>query len=207
MTGMLPAFDPATLTAFLAAGLLLNLTPGADVMFATASGAAGGWRAGIAAAAGIALGCLVHVALTALGLAAALRAQPLALDGLRWAGAAYLLVLAVQSWRAAPARAANGAGGIRRAVAQGFVTNVLNPKVALFILAFLPQFTDPARGAVWAQILVLGGLFILTGFVVTSAYGALAGRLAAVLHRRGRVLNRLAALVFGGLALRLVWSP
>ncbi|MHA6344457.1 LysE family translocator [Roseivivax sp. CAU 1761] len=192
------------LATSLLAGLALNLAPGADVMFALASGIQGGRRAGIAAAAGISLGCLVHAVLTALGAAAALAAVPWGLDALRWAGAAYLLWLAVSAWRAPPF--AGGQGGVvdpRRAVMRGLMTNVLNPKVALFVLAFLPQFADPARGAVWSQILVLGLLFSATAFGVTALYGGLAGLAQARLRRHGTWLGRIAAGVYAALALRV----
>ncbi|SFD90107.1 LysE family translocator [Roseivivax sediminis] len=202
MVGLLP--DAGTLLAFLGAALALNLTPGADVMFALASGAGGGRRVGVAAALGVSLGCLVHVALTAAGVAALLAAHPAAFDAIRYAGAAYLIWLAIRAWRAGPATGEAGARGIGRAVARGALTNVLNPKVALFILAFLPQFADPARGPVWAQMLALGGIFALTAFVVTAAYGAAGGALRHALARRARWLNRIAAAVFAGLAARLV---
>ncbi|SLN16082.1 Homoserine/homoserine lactone efflux protein [Roseivivax jejudonensis] len=201
MIALLP--DPAGLLGFLGAGLILNLTPGADVMFALASGARGGPRAGIAAALGVSLGCLFHVALTAGGVAALLAASPAAFDAIRYAGAAYLLWLAVRSWRAGLATAEARAGGGLAAIGRGALTNILNPKVALFILAFLPQFADPARGPVWAQLLLLGGLFALTAFFVTALYGAAGGALRTRLARRARLLNRIAAGVFAGLAARL----
>ena len=199
---MLPDFP--TLLTFLGAGLMLNLAPGADVMFALASGARGGPRAGIAAALGVSLGCLFHVALTALGVAALMAAQSGLLDLIRWAGAGYLAWLAWRAWQADPAARPVAQAGIRRAIRDGAVTNMLNPKVALFILAFLPQFADPARGAVAPQLLALGGLFAVTGFFVTAAYGALGGAAATWLSARQRLLNRVSALVFAGLALRLV---
>ncbi|ETW13663.1 lysine exporter protein LysE/YggA [Roseivivax marinus] len=202
---MLP--DAATLVSFLGAGLVLNLTPGADVMFAMASGARGGVRAGVAAAFGVSLGCLFHVALTAAGVAALLRATPAAFDALRYAGAAYLVVLAVRAWRADPSPTGDGgAATLGRAVLRGALTNVLNPKVALFILAFLPQFADPARGPVWTQLLALGGLFAATGFAVTGLYGAAGGALRSWLASRARLLNRISAAVFAGLAARLAFA-
>lgn len=207
MTDLLALVPPADLAAFLAAGIVLNLTPGADVMFATASGIAGGPRAGAVAGLGVGLGGLWHVGLAALGISALIAAHPAALLGLKWAGAGYLLWLAWKSWRATAAPAL--AGGQRRALAalwRGFVTNALNPKVALFVLAFLPQFTDAARGPVWQQILVLGALFTLTGTAITAGYGALAGLAGRRLGARLGLLNRVAALMFGGLALRLVWE-
>ncbi len=204
MWDLIPTFPRETILAFLAAGLLLNLTPGADVMFATASGLRGGPRVGVAAGLGVGLGGIWHVGLATLGLSALIAAWPPGLQVLKWLGAAYLLWLAWASCTA-PA-AAPGLGGLtaRAALWRSFVTNALNPKVALFILAFLPQFTDPARGPVAAQILVLGALFTLTGTCVTAAYGALAGILRASIAGRMSLLNRIAGGMLAILALRMV---
>ncbi len=193
-----------TLLAFASAGVLLNLTPGSDVMFATASGMAGGPRAGMAAGAGVGLGGFWHVGLAALGVAALLAAHPAAMTGLRWFGAAYLGYLAYGAWRAGPAVAQVGSPSLAKAFWRGFVTNALNPKVALFVLAFLPQFTDAARGPVWQQILILGAVFTLTGTVITGCYGAIAGVAGQALLARMGVMNKLAAGVFALLALRMI---
>ena len=205
MFDLFTLIPPSTLAAFLAAGIALNLTPGADVMFATAVGLGGGPRTGAAAGIGVGLGSLVHVILASVGLAAVIATHPSALTAIRWAGGAYLAWLAIRTWRAgAPTADRPRRLTAAQAIAQGFLTNLLNPKVILFILAFLPQFTDPARGPVWAQILILGLLFSLTGMGITATYGALAGRMGAALSRRMSILNRAAAVIFGGLALRLV---
>lgn len=207
MIDILALVPPADLAAFLAAGIVLNLTPGADVMFATASGIAGGPRAGAVAGLGVGLGGLWHVGLAALGISALIAAYPAALLGLKWAGAGYLLWLAWKSWRSrGDAVAGRGERGAMAALWRGFVTNALNPKVALFVLAFLPQFTDAARGPVWQQILILGAVFTVTGTMITAGYGALAGMAGRRLGARMGILNRVAALMFGGLALRLVWE-
>jgi len=201
---MIAGLDPLSIATFLGAGLLLNLTPGSDVMFASASGLAGGPRAGVAAAFGVALGGLMHTALAAAGLAALLVASPAAFEVLRWLGAGYLLFLAVKYWGAGPAQDVAGTAAFGRAVRRGFVTNALNPKVALFVLAFLPQFTNPAAGPVWQQILVLGLMFSTTGFFVTAGYGALAGVAGKALGQATGWMGKVAALVFALLALRLV---
>ncbi|WP_372611975.1 LysE family translocator [Aquicoccus sp.] len=199
--------DPATIAAFAGAGVLLNLTPGSDVMFASASGLSGGPRAGIAAAAGISLGGLAHTVLAAFGLAALIAASPVAYDAIRWLGAAYLLFLAVKTWCATPDNGhGTGENSLYTAFRRGFLTNMLNPKVAIFILALLPQFTTPAAGPIWHQILILGAIFAATGFVITSSYGATAGFLRTILSRASGTLNRITALVFGALAVRLVWE-
>lgn len=200
---MILGLDLVTIAGFLGAGVILNLTPGADVMFASASGIAGGPRAGVAAAAGISLGAFFYTGLAAAGLAVILQANPAAYDAVRYAGAAYLLYLAVKSWRAGPAERVDGAARLSRAFTRGILNTLLNPKVALFILALLPQFTRPETGPVWAQILFLGLLFSMTGFTITASYGAAAGYAGQALARATGWLNKLAALVFAGLALRL----
>ncbi|MBV7408806.1 LysE family translocator [Maritimibacter sp. DP1N21-5] len=200
---MILGLDAATLLAFLGAGIILNLTPGADVMFATASGASGGPGAGIAAALGVSLGALFHTVLAALGVSALLAAVPAAFTFVKVAGALYLLFLAYKSWVAPPAMPGQGVTRLGRAVARGFVTNALNPKVALFILAFLPQFTRPETGNATLQMLLLGAGFAVTGFVITAGYGIAAG-VAGARIARGRVMTRLSAVVFAALALRLL---
>ena len=207
MWEVLTGFDPAVLAAFIAAGLLLNITPGSDFVFISASGISGGPKIGMAAAIGVNLGIIVHVAMAAAGLSALLLAWPLAYDAIRYAGAAYLLWLAVGAWRStgdlvegrAPASA-------WRALRRGFVTNVLNPKTALFIFAFIPQFTDPSIGPIWMQILILGTIFLGFGLVFALCLGAAAGAFANKLRAKARVLSRISAVMFSGLAARLVWE-
>lgn len=197
--------DAPVLLAFVAASLALNFTPGADMMFAVASGVSGGPRAAVAAALGINLGVVAHIILAAVGVAALIEASPLAYDVIRYIGAAYLVWLAIQMWRAPPPDIERtGRAPLSRIVMRGLLTNILNPKTALFIFAFLPQFADPERGAVWVQIAVLGVIFNCTGFTVTAGIGALAGAFTTRLRRASRTLNRISALVFGGLAARLI---
>ncbi|MFY0693310.1 MAG: LysE family translocator [Paracoccaceae bacterium] len=205
MIATLMAMDPWTVAAFMGAAFLLYLTPGADMMFTIASGMSGGPRAGAAAAAGISLGVLVHVALAAVGLAVILRSYPAAYDAVRYAGAAYLAYLAIISWRATDGpEARKGRAGVARAFRRGFVTNILNPKVALFVLAFLPQFAQPEIGPVWQQILALGVLLAIGGFLTDGLIGVFAGLAADRLSRASRVFNKIAAVLFGGLAARIV---
>ncbi len=199
------AMDGWTIATFMGAAMILYLTPGADMMFTIASGMTGGPRAGAAAAAGISTGVLVHVALAAVGLAVLLLAYPAAYEAIRYVGAAYLAFLALQSWRAGSnLRQGKGAVAIWRAFRRGFLTNILNPKVALFVLAFLPQFTDPSIGPVWQQIIILGVMLALGGVITDGLIGIFAGLAAARLHRFSGALNKLSAIVFGGLAVRLV---
>ena len=205
MSGLMVLPDAAVLATFVAACLALNLTPGADMMFSVASGASGGPRAAVAASFGINMGVVAHIILAAGGVAALIAASPFAYDAIRYLGAAYLIWLAITMWRApAPDVAATRKTPLARVAMRGFMTNILNPKTALFIFAFLPQFADPDRGAVWAQIAVLGAIFIATGFTTNAVVGALAGAATTRLRAASRVMNRLSAIVFGGLAARLV---
>ena len=200
-------FDPTLLLAFIGAGLLLNLTPGADFVFISASGISGGPRVGMAAAVGVNLGILIHIAMASAGLSALLIAFPLAYDVIRYVGAAYLIYLAVQAWRSTDEIGqGKAAPSLWVAVRRGFITNLLNPKTALFIFAFIPQFTDPAIGPIWMQILFLGGIFAGVGFAFALSLGALAGVFTNVLKSRARFLNRFSAVMFAGLAARLVWD-
>ncbi|MFC3168370.1 LysE family translocator [Paracoccus fontiphilus] len=195
----------AQLTAFVAGGLMLNVAPGQDVFFASACGIQGGPRAGALAGIGVGLGVLLHVTLATVGLGAVVAAHPEALRAIKYAGAAYLLWLAWKSWRAGPVDP-SARGSVRpwNIIRRGFLSNVLNPKPVLFLLAFLPQFTNPAWGPIWQQILGLGLIFAFTGTLVTMGYGIVAGYAGHVIGRRLGLINKIAALMFAALAIRLV---
>jgi threonine/homoserine/homoserine lactone efflux protein len=198
------AMAPWTIATFIGASFLLYLTPGADMMFTIASGAAGGPRAGLAAAAGISLGVMFHVAAAAAGLAVLVAASPAMLDGVRYAGAAYLAYLAYASWTADPdLEKRKGRSDVWRAFRRGFLTNIMNPKVILFILAFLPQFTDPTIGPVWHQIVILGVILGIGGILTDGAYGVFAGLAAERVRKSTGVMHKVSAVIFGGLAARL----
>ena len=201
--------DPWVLLAFLPAALALNLTPGADMMFCLGTGLRAGPRAAVAASGGISLGVFVHAGLAGAGLSALIAALPGALDVIRWVGVAYLLVLAVQALRAAPI----GRDQVRqlrpraawRAFGQGLAVNLTNPKVILFVLAFVPQFVDPSR-AVLGQFLVYGAVMSLGGFIINGAVGVFAAGAAGRLTGNpvfARALGWISAGIFTGLALRL----
>jgi threonine/homoserine/homoserine lactone efflux protein len=198
------------LLAFLAASLALNLTPGADMTYVIARSAAQGRAAGLAASLGIAAGSVVHTLLAAIGVSALLQHSEAAFLTVKYAGAAYLLYLAWKAIRAGDDAAATdrqlGRAGLRRVFAEGALTNLLNPKVALFILAFLPQFVDPSRGNAAIQILVLGALFNIGGTAINAGVACFASAAARAIGNSagfGRWLNRISALVFVGLAVRL----
>ncbi|QDC07838.1 LysE family translocator [Oceanicola sp. D3] len=198
--------DALTLLAFLPAALALNLTPGADMMFVLAQGLKGGRGPAMAANAGISAGCMVNVAAAGLGLGAVVAALPGAFEVIRWAGVAYLLWLAVATLRAGgPGQSRAKPLAPARAFRQALVVNVTNPKVILFILAFLPQFVDPSR-AVLPQFLALGSVLAAGGFMINGAVGLGAGSLGLALTRSprfARALSWITAGIFGVLAARL----
>ena len=198
-------FEPALITGFVIAGLILNITPGADFLYIMSSGLSGGSRIGVAAALGVNLGVVVHILAAAAGLSALLFAHPAAYDLIRICGAAYLAWMAVQVWRRSSTVArARSFPDVRQAARRGFFINVSNPKTALFIFAFIPQFTDPTIGPIWVQILILCAIFLLNGAVFTLCLGVGSGYFAAALGRRVGVLNKISAILLGGLAARLI---
>src|SRR6516225_176262 len=188
-----------TLILFLLAAGALILMPGPAVLFIVARSAHQGRRAGIASALGVASGGLVHVAGAVLGLSALLAASAVAFSAIRWVGAAYLIWLGIKTWRTRDIaeNAAPPPAPLRRLFAQGFVVNLLNPKTALFFLAFLPQFVDPAHGHVTLQILQLGMLFALMGWCSDSTYALIAGTVAERIRGSLR-LRRIQRQVSGG---------
>lgn len=193
--------DLVILLAFLPAALALNLTPGADMMFCLAQGIKGGARAAWAASAGIALGAFVHAGIAGLGLAALLAAAPWAFEVIRWIGVAYLLWLAWQTIRTVEVSRSETIAE-SRAFWPAFFVNLTNPKVALFVLAFVPQFIDPAA-PVLPQFLVFGAILSAGGFVINGLVGVFAGSVGGRLRQGNRVLNWITASIFAGLAARL----
>ena len=209
--------DPLVLAAFVPAALALNLTPGADMMFCLGQGLRAGARNAAWASAGIALGGMVHVALAGLGLGALVAARPWLLEAIRWIGVGYLLWLAWGALRhgaaLAAAPAAVAPGGSRRSAARAFRAglwvNLTNPKVILFVLAFIPQFIDPVGAPILAQFLTLGAILSLGGFAVNALVGLFAGRSARWLGgnpRAPRILGAVSGTIFTLLALRLALS-
>lgn len=200
---------PAELAVFATAVFLLNATPGVDLLLTVSRTLQGGVRAGVAAALGINAGCVVHALLAAFGLAALLALHPQAFRALQWAGAAYLVGLGLSLLRRVHVpQAAPGGVPARSDAAEfraGLLTNVLNPKVALFFLSFLPQFVPADSPDKTASFLLLGAWFVLQSTVFLLALVALAARLsrlqAPAVARR--LLARLGAVLFIGLALRL----
>ncbi|WP_312524611.1 LysE family translocator [Paracoccus sp. (in: a-proteobacteria)] len=190
---------------FMAGALVLNLVPGPDVLFASACGIQSGPKAGALAGIGVGIGVLFHLFLATIGLGAVVAAHPNALNAIKYIGAAYLLYLAWKSWNegeiSTSARAASRPWNIVR---RGMLSNLLNPKPVLFLVAFLPQFTNVSYGPIWQQILGLGLMFVVSGTLVTIGYGVIAGCFGEVIGKRSSIVNKVAAVMFAGLAVRLV---
>lgn len=199
---MIPV-DPVVMLAFVPAALALNLTPGADMMFCLGQGMrAGAWPA-ILASAGISIGVLVHTGIAGLGLGALIAAHPAAFDLIRWLGVGYLLWLAVKALRQGPLSAQTRPA--RAAFRHGLIVNLTNPKVILFVIAFVPQFIDPVR-PVLPQFLLLGAVLSVGGFFINGAVGLAAGGIGQRLARSARFARTLglaSAGVFTALAFKL----
>ena len=203
--------DPLTFLAFVPAGLALNLTPGADMMFCLGQGLKSGRRAAMAANFGIALGGMIHTLFAALGLGALVAAHPAAFEAIRWLGVGYLLWLALSVLRTPPGAVGPDGGTFPagKIFVQALIVNLMNPKVILFILAFLPQFVDPSR-PIFPQFITLGLVFSIGGLIVNGAVGFFAGSIGQHIARSAGLakwLSRISATIFGALALRLALMP
>ncbi|GAA3578975.1 LysE family translocator [Nonomuraea rosea] len=203
--------DTHLLALFTVTTMIAMITPGPDMLFVLGCGMRGGARAGLLATAGVAASETVHVAVAAAGLAALFEAVPVAFTVVRLVGAAYLIYLGVQMLRnrkgvedEVPV-AREGLSG-RRAFASGMLTNLLNPKMVTFTIAFLPQFVNPELGQVWLQFVILGAILIVLEFAVDGTVGVLAGRIGGWLRRRQaarRRINVATGGIFIGLGVKL----
>lgn len=200
---------PGILLMFFTTSALLALSPGPDNLFVMTQAAQQGRKAGLLVTLGLCTGLLFHTAAVTLGLAALFKSSAVSFTILKFTGAGYLLYLAWLSLRAgtetAPTAAADrlDSGALYR---RGIIMNITNPKVSIFFLAFLPQFTDPAKGALPMQLLLLGSIFIVATIIVFGAISFLAGVFGEKFSRSAfaqKVLNRAAAGIFAGLALKL----
>jgi threonine/homoserine/homoserine lactone efflux protein len=205
---------------FIAAGWLLNLTPGPDVLCIVSHSLRSGARAGIVAGLGVTAGCFIHIFAAALGVGALIAASVTAFTVLKWVGAGYLfyagvkLVLSRGGGSPLGAAVAGGASqrapaDLRRVFRDGFFTNALNPKVAVFFLAFLPQFIAPGTTHATWVFLVLGVLFNVNAIPVNMGWAlaaAWAARRAAVVQRSLTVLDRVAGALFIAFGLKLALS-
>jgi threonine/homoserine/homoserine lactone efflux protein len=198
-----------TLLTFFMASVLLALAPGPDNIFVLTQSSLYGKRSGLVVMFGLCTGLVVHSFAVALGVAVIFEQSALAFSVLKLAGAGYLLYLAWLAFRASATKIqGKGTGEIRllKLYGRGIIMNITNPKVSIFFLAFLPQFADPSRGPVWMQILILGGLFILSTILVFGGIALLAGTIGQWVNRSDRaqkIMNRVTGVVFVGLALKL----
>ncbi|MCK0165882.1 LysE family translocator [Marinobacter sp. S6332] len=201
-----------TISIFLAASIALALTPGPDNIFVLTQSALHGRKAGILITLGLCTGLLVHTAAVSLGVSAIFQTSALAFNILKIAGAVYLLYLAFLAFRAGTAtleQTGNENLVWQRLYSRGIIMNLTNPKVAIFFLAFLPQFSDPSRGSITTQMLIFGGLFIGSTILVFGAVAWFAGFIGERLKGSAKaqiIMNRIAGTVFAGLALRLAVS-
>ncbi|MEQ8841713.1 MAG: LysE family translocator [Acidimicrobiales bacterium] len=204
--------DPTTILLFSGAALLLLLVPGPAVLYIVARSASQGRRAGLVSVAGIHVGTLVHIAAAVLGLSAVLVASSGAFTAVKLAGAAYLVFLGI---RALQARSALGDTAVvaprssRRIFADGVVLNILNPKTAVFFLAFVPQFVDIDAGRTTTQLMTLGAVFVALGLVTDGVYALAGGWLGSRMRRSPRLARRsetTAGAVYLGLGLATALS-
>ena len=201
--------DPKTVLIFFTTSILLALSPGPDNLFVMTQAAQQGRKAGLLVTLGLCTGLLFHTTAVTFGLAALFKASAVAFTVLKFSGAGYLLYLAWQAFRAGTVTGATAAvdqlnsGALYR---RGIIMNITNPKVSIFFLAFLPQFADPAKGSLPTQILLLGGIFISATIVIFGAISLLAGLFGEYFRKSAfaqKLLNRAAAAIFAGLALKL----
>ena len=205
--------DFATLSLFALACLALTVTPGPDMLLIASRSLSQGRAAGFASLAGIQCGTYCHALAAAFGLSQLFVAVPMAYDAVRYAGAVYLVFLAWQAFRATGATAEPSAQAPRypvwRMFRQGLLTNLLNPKVALFVLALFPQFVRPEAGSVAVQIMILATLLNVIGFVVNGAVILAAHRIGGTFtggQRFRRLPQMFLGTVFLGLAARLAFD-
>jgi threonine/homoserine/homoserine lactone efflux protein len=197
---MLPVVfpDSTSLWLFGLAALALLAIPGPAVLYIVVQSAEQGRRVGLASVAGVHLGTLVHVAAASAGLSALIVASSVAFSAVKYAGAAYLVYLGIRRLldRDVRTQVERTRKLLRRAFVRGTIVNALNPKTALFFLAFLPQFVAPDRGGVWSQALVLGFVFVGLGLVTDSLYALAAGTVAGLLRRQRNVVRYGSGVVF-----------
>ncbi|MDF0699128.1 LysE family translocator [Rhizobium sp. MC63] len=196
--------------AFLSAAVLLNLSPGPDIAFILGHTMRGGKPAGFSALFGVWSGACLHVLMAALGLSAVLAASAVAFSAVKWVGAAYLVWLGIQALRAGGGdglmKAAREQMPVGKIYRQGVLVSLLNPKVAIFFLAFLPQFVVEGAGPAWAQLMLHGGLIIGVAAFIEPPLVLLGGRLADILKNNRKIerwLDRGLGALFVALGVRL----
>ena len=200
-----------TMVIFFLASLALAVAPGPDNIFVLTQSALHGRLAGLLVTLGLCTGLLVHTAAVSLGVAVIFMTSAVAFAGLKILGALYLLYLAWQAFRASRTDLSSNNAAVslsaRKLYARGIIMNVTNPKVAIFFMAFLPQFADPARGSLTLQLVLFGAIFMLATLIVFGSIAWGAGMIGEWLkgsRRAQLILNRIAGAVFAGLAVRLI---
>ena len=203
-----------TLLLFMGASALLAITPGPDILYVITLGITRGAKAAVATTMGLTSGVLVHTTAAALGVSVIFKTSELAFTIVKFAGALYLFYLAYQAFKhrndlVRLDKVNESPKSYKNLYIKGFFMNVLNPKVSLFFLAFLPQFVNPALGSVPVQMIQLGIVFMFTTIVIFSTCGILANKASAALMERpniAKIVNTLAASLFLALGLRLAIS-
>ena len=195
--------EPATVLHFAVSAVALIAIPGPNLIYIVTRGMSQGRRAGVASALGVETGTLVHITAAAVGLSALLASSAAAFEVIRYGGAAYLLYLGIRTLRAKdepPMGEPSPGLRLRRVYAEGVLVNVLNPKVALFFLAFLPQFVDPHQGAATPQVLALGAVFFAIALMLDLLYVLGASLAGDRMRRRPALVRRLTGGVYLALA-------
>jgi threonine/homoserine/homoserine lactone efflux protein len=200
--------DASTFALFVAAALALLLVPGPAVIYVVARSVEGGRLTGLVSVLGVELGTLLHVVFAAAGLSAIVVSSVAAFSVVKWLGAAYLVWLGLRQIlgrdggdQEAPL---SGSGENRlRVFSQSVLVQVLNPKVALFFLAFLPQFVDPSRGAAWTQVVILGATLATLGLFTDGLYALVGGTVGDFIRKRSAGLWRAGRYVTGGVYIAL----
>ena len=198
-----------TMSLFFASAVVLALVPGPDNIFVLTQSVLSGWRAGLLVTLGLCTGIILHTAAVTFGVAAIFLASASAFTILKIIGAGYLVYLAWCAFRAKPIPVESEGLGLSsgKLYSRGMVMNITNPKVAIFFLAFLPQFTNPDFGSLNAQMMTLGALFVVATSLVFGSVAWFAGLLGEFLRKSKRtqsVINRIVGVIFIGLAARLL---
>lgn len=199
--------EPTTLLLFAGAALALLVVPGPSVIYIVTRGMHQGRSAALVSVLGVTTATLVHTAFAAAGLSAILASSAVAFSAVKYAGSAYLVYLAIRTWLDRSGErldVPHPAADLRRVYLEGFLVNLLNPKTALFVLALLPQFVDPTRGAAGVQILVLGGVLASLGLLSDGTYALASGSIGSWLRRRRSIAGmqrRLSAGVYAVLGI------
>lgn len=204
-------FGIVNFSVFIITGIILNLTPGADTMYILGNSMSNGKKAGIMSALGISTGCIVHTILAALGLSVILAKSALAFNIIKYLGAAYLVYLGIRSFMSKSSllihNGDNEKSSFKNIYFEGIITNVLNPKVALFFLAFLPQFINPNNTYGALPFLLLGCTFIITGTIWCIILAVFSSYLTGKISEKvglANSLNKISGIIFVGLGLNLL---